>query len=179
VNHHETPTARALKLTVHMIAVLFGSHTLVNPASRKALVSRGLVTVAGTGIALTDAGREAMDRIETEVLDQAAEAAPCVAPAITVELPSGESLEVPPMVVEEETSVPVRRTIRARDVKPGMTIGVVQYGEPDREVIVTDVREIGSDIVIHAGSVEVRTGSLTLFSLLNDGSLFESDPVAC
>ncbi|GAA1865323.1 hypothetical protein GCM10009836_52090 [Pseudonocardia ailaonensis] len=202
MQHHETPTARALKLTVHMVAVLFGSHTFVNRASRKALVSRGLAVVAGKGITLTDSGRQAVDKIDGEVMDEQARraavlseshaGADCpilaqggcpkcttVTPEITVELPSGESLAIPSVVLDQddESPVPVPRTTRARDVKPGMTIGLVEHDAPMREVIVTDVRWIGSEVTISAGSTVVTTEALTLFRLLNDGSLFECEEV--
>jgi hypothetical protein len=184
MQHHESPTARALKLTVHMIAVLFGKLSDGKPSTLRALVSRGLAVKDASGVyTLTDAGRDAVDKIDGEVLGEsapisAAEDGPYIllTPPITVELPSGESLDVPAVEVEDESNVvplPVeRRTVRARDVKAGQTIGLAD----GREVLVTSVRWVGDQVTITGacpGWVEVSTPAIALFTLINDGSLFD------
>ena len=253
MQHHETPadvppaysaaaTSKALRLTLRMIAALFGADLTPASATRRALIARGLFVVEGDRITITDAGSAARDAIETEALN-----ASRTTPVITVEMPSGDPLEIPPgeitpdeddsavtgsadagpsadvpapsaLTAEEVTAgttlhadgvevtitedahrfrdyggvdvvalngvtaggalfegkaLPGARLVRAREITPGMTIGLVSHDEPLREAIVTDV-QIGDQVTIRAGSSTVATGPLTLFRLLNDGSLFEN-----
>ncbi|MEK6441856.1 hypothetical protein [Pseudonocardia sp. T1-2H] len=108
MEHHETPTAKRLKLTTHMIAAMFGANRKVAPATRKALVSRGLAVEAGSDVVLTDEGKRVCEAMEAEVFD-----APHTVPA--------EDVKAGTTIVHEDVTVEITRDARiySTATKPG------------------------------------------------------------
>ncbi|SDG48484.1 hypothetical protein [Pseudonocardia oroxyli] len=204
MEHHETATARALKLSVIMLRVLFSRLQDGKPSTLKALVTRGLIVADVCGVySLTDEGERVRAVIDGEVVQVgAAEGVQvcesCDAPARLVVVDEREPWDqvfcathgadipgaVPLEVVEAEAVVsvgpigPVRQTVEGSAIRPGITIGL----PGDREVLVTSVEVQGREVRIigdeHGSRVELFVPLDHKLTLLDDGALISVEDLS-